>query len=185
MCAILRVVAYFLSVTLLHSFTYVHCLCSLCVAPTFHLWRNKEFLDLIWLDHSRCVQHALNHAILSSSPDQAYPDHPTPPPPHQTTTITTANIRNTPACHDNSDILMDGTKCTAVKHCEVVVATVIAFFQIDTDDVQANDVTLARFDLPPTVWIAAKWRNTVWYKFCLKISINKYTQAKTLSNFKK
>ena len=43
MCAILCVVAYFLSVNLLYI--YVHCLCSWCVTHIF-LWRNKEFLDL-------------------------------------------------------------------------------------------------------------------------------------------
>ena len=45
MRAILRAVAYFLSVNLLH------CLCSLCVAPTsVFLSRNKEFLNLTsWL----------------------------------------------------------------------------------------------------------------------------------------
>ena len=40
--SLLRVVAYFLSVNLLHN--YVHCLCSLCVAPTFSLEGIKNFL---------------------------------------------------------------------------------------------------------------------------------------------
>ena len=40
--SLLRVVAYFLSVNLLLN--YVHCLCSLCVAPTFSLEGIKNFL---------------------------------------------------------------------------------------------------------------------------------------------
>ena len=42
MCAIARVVAYFLSVNLLHI--YVHCLFSLCEAPTFSFEGIKNFL---------------------------------------------------------------------------------------------------------------------------------------------
>ena len=39
--------AYFLSVNILHN--YVHCLCSLCVTPTFSFdGRKKEFLDLTY-----------------------------------------------------------------------------------------------------------------------------------------
>ena len=68
---------------------------------------------------------------------------------------------NTMACQDISDVLMDGAKFTSIKNSNAVEATVIGFFHIDTGDIEANNVTLACFDLPPTVWITAKQCNTI------------------------
>ena len=44
MCAILRVVVYFLSVNLLHM--HVHCLCGFILWHHIFLRRNKEVFDL-------------------------------------------------------------------------------------------------------------------------------------------